>query len=210
MRKPRNGPDTQQRVLSSAQSLFAARGFAGTSLADISQACGISDGLILHHFHSKRNLYHQVLESLAEEYTRALVQANEAATSPQERLQQTLTASFNFWKQDSAYQRISLWAYLEGQTEFAEKEARLTAGLAQSVQQLQEQGLLDDRFSPMVLLTMVIGPIHFWLRYREQFRASLGLTGSSDDLDTLFLSQFIQLITEMSPKMKIASSQTGD
>ena len=96
---------------------------------------------------------------------------------------------------------MSLWAYLEGQTEFAEKEAVLTAGLAQSVRLLQEQRLLDDRFSPAVLLTLVIGPIHFWLRYREQFRMALNLTETSDELDQLFLSQLIQLVTEMLRKM---------
>ncbi len=128
MRKQRDGADTKERVLSAAQELFAEKGFSGTSLADISQKCGISDGLILHHFQSKKKLYHQVLENLAERYTLALVRAKEAATSPEGMMQQTLAASFNFWKQDSAYQRISLWAYLEGQTEIAEKEAALTAG----------------------------------------------------------------------------------
>jgi len=200
LRKPRDGQDTRQRVLLAAQELFAAKGFSGTSLADISQRCGISDGLIIHHFQSKKNLYRQVLENLAEQYTQNLVQAKESTTSPKEMMQQTLAASFNFWKQDSAYQRISLWAYLEGQTEFAEKEALLTAGLFQEVKQLQEQGLLDNRFSPVVFLTLVIGPIHFWLRYREQFKISLNLTESSDDLDQLFLNQLIQLVTEMSHK----------
>jgi AcrR family transcriptional regulator len=200
MRKQRDGEDTKRRVLSAAQALFAEKGFSGTSLGDISLRCGISDGLILHHFHSKKNLYHQVQENLAEQYTQVLVQAKEATTSPLEMMQRTLAASFNFWKQDSAYQRISLWAYLEGQTEFSEKEASLTAGLAQVVKQLQNQGFLDDRFSPVVVLTLIIGPIHFWLRYRDQFKRALHLDEASDDLDQLFLDQLIQLITEMSRK----------
>lgn len=197
MRKQRDGEDTKQRVLSTAQGLFAEKGFSGTSLADISHKCGISDGLILHHFQSKKNLYRQVLENLAEQYTQSLMQAKEATTSPEEMMRQTLAASFNFWKQDSAYQRISLWAYLEGQTEFAEKEASLTIGLVQEVKNLQEQGILDDRLSPMVFLTLIIGPIHFWLRYRDQFKAVLNLTETSDDLDQLFLGQLIQLVKEM-------------
>jgi AcrR family transcriptional regulator len=200
MRKQRDGEDTKQRVLSAAQELFAAKGFAGTSLADISHHCGISDGLILHHFQSKKNLYRQVLENLAGQYTQNLVQAKESATSPQKMIQQTLAASFNFWKQDSTYQRISLWAYLEGHTILAEKEALLTAGLFQEVKRLQEQGILDNRFSPVIFLTMVIGPIHFWLRYREQFKAILNLPEDLDELDQLFLGQLIQLIMEMSHK----------
>ncbi|MBN2146980.1 MAG: TetR/AcrR family transcriptional regulator [Anaerolineales bacterium] len=200
MRKPRDGDDTKQRVLLAAQALFAAKGFSGTSLADISRRCGISDGLILHHFQSKKNLYRQVLENLAEQYTRHLVRVRESATSPQEMMQQTLTASFDFWRQDSTYQRISLWAYLEGQTELAEKEAYLTAGLFQEVQRLQDQGIIDNRFSPVVILTLVIGPIHFWLRYREQFKVILNLSETSEALDQLFLGQLIQLVMEISAR----------
>lgn len=201
MRKQRNGEDTKQRVLTAAQELFAAKGFSGTSLSDISRRCGISDGLILHHFQSKKNLYCQVLENLAGQYTHNLVQAKESANSPQEIIQQTLAASFNFWEQDLAYQRISLWAYLEGYTELAEKEALLTAGLFQEVKRLQEQGIIDNRFSPVVFLTLIIGPIHFWLRYREHFKTILNLTEDLDELDQLFLKQLVQLVMEMSRKI---------
>lgn len=201
MRKTRDGQDTRQRVLAAAQDLFALKGFSGTSLAEISQRCGISDGLILHHFQSKKNLYRQVLENLAEQYTHNLVQAKELAVSPQELMHKTLTAAFDFWRRDETYQRISLWAYLEGQTELAEKEAHLTAGLFQEVQRLQEQGVMDNRYSPVVMLTLVIGPIHFWLRYRDQFKKILSLPESSDELDQHFLGQLIQLVMEMSRKM---------
>jgi hypothetical protein len=47
MRKPRDAEDTVERVLEAAQTLFAEKGFAGTSLAMISEKCGISDGLII-------------------------------------------------------------------------------------------------------------------------------------------------------------------
>jgi len=198
MRKQRDGEGTKQTVLATAQELFAARGFYGTSLTDISKRCGISEGLILHHFISKKMLYHQVLEDLAENYTRVLVEARESATSPNEMMWQTLEASFNFWRRDSSYERISLWAYLEGQTEFNQKEALLTSGLAQAVKQLQEQGFLTDQFSPAVLLTLIIGPIHYWLRYRDQFKAALNLTENSEDLDRLFLGQLMQLVTTVS------------
>ena len=73
MRKERDGASTKTVVLKAARQAFAARGFAGTSLAMISQACGISDGLILHHFKSKENLYRMVQEDLAAEYMAAIL-----------------------------------------------------------------------------------------------------------------------------------------
>ncbi len=202
MRKSRDGEDTKQRVLSSARELFAAKGYAGTSLADISNHCGISDGLILHHFQSKKNLYRSVLEILAREYAQIFIHAKESSASPRDMVHQTLAAAFNYWKQDSTYNRISLWSYLEGQTELADKEAQFTRGIYQEVKLLQEQGFIDDRFSPVVILTMAVGSIHFWMRFREQFKTTLDLPETPDELDQQFLNQLVQLIMEISQKPK--------
>ena len=194
MRKQRDGEDTRQRVLAAAEELFAKNGFAGTSLGEISERCGISDGLILHHFTSKRNLYRQVQEKLVNQYADLMMAARDSTSTPLDLMRQTLLTSFNYWKQDSAYQRISDWAFLEGQTDFTEKEASFTAGLAQGVARLQKEGLIDNHYSPVVLLTMVIGPIKFWLRYRERFKIALDLKESLDELDDLFITQLIQII----------------
>jgi len=204
MRKQRNAEDTKERVLAAARELFAERGFNGTPLALISQKSGISDGLILHHFETKEALYRQVLEDLAGRYGRELAQAQPAGGSPAEVMQQTLAASFNFWKHDTTYQRISLWASLEGRTELADQEAALTAALVRQVEALQAQGFIDDRFSPTVFLTMIIGPIHFWLRYRDQFKAALNLPETPDDMDQIFLEQLTSLVREMSQKTSIS------
>jgi hypothetical protein len=115
-------------------------------------------------------------------------------------MQRTLEAAFNFWKNDRTYQRISQWAALEGRTELSQQEAALTAGLVREVEQLQGQGLIDRRFAPIVFLTMIIGPIQFWLRYRDQFKAILDLSDSPEALDELFLGQLTGLVKEMSQK----------
>jgi TetR/AcrR family transcriptional regulator len=197
MRKKRDAGETRERVLAAAESEFARKGFSGTSLNDISKTSGISTGLILHHFESKQNLYHQVLEQLSNRYAQDLVYARQAAGNPAEVMEKTLTASFNFWLQDQAYRRISAWADLEGQTDLTEKEVKLTSGLAQEVTRMQQEGILDDRYHPVVFLTMVIGPIHFWVRYRDKYVAALNLSQPAEELDRLFLEQLVRLVKEM-------------
>lgn len=202
MRKQRNGDETKERVLSAAQKLFADKGFSGTSLAMISKECGISEGLILHHYRSKKNLYRQVLDNLADSYAQELAAVTKTTGNLEEMLQQSLFALFEFWKRDSTYDRISLWAYLEKQEELINKEAEITAGLARAVEELQRVGVIDDRVHPIVFLTTVIGPIHFWNRYREQYQATLNLSGTLDELDQLFIHQFTNLMNEMFFKQK--------
>lgn len=194
MRKSRDGENTKEMVLAAAKAEFAAHGYSGTSLAMIASRSGISDGLILHHFKTKKNLYHLVMEDLSRGYAEMLA----ASTGQQNQLadgaMQMMESVFNFWSQDSTYNRISLWAYLENQPDIAAEEARLTANLAGMISQLQAKGAINQEYSPFVLLTLTIGPIHFWVRYRDQFKESLNLSESMDELNEKFIQQFIQII----------------
>lgn len=61
--RPKAGSeDKRERILNEAVVLFGARGYAGTSLADIAEAAEISKAGLLHHFSTKESLFAQVLE----------------------------------------------------------------------------------------------------------------------------------------------------
>jgi len=197
VRKRRNGDDTQRRVLAAAQRAFAEKGFSATSLADISKRCGISDGLILHHFKNKSSLYHRVLENEAEKYTSMLLKSRRSATGIEQLIKQTIEQSFAFWKKDKTYNRLTLWAYLEGVTGLSDKGSALTTGFVRLLGELQDSKTIGDRFSPLVLLTVVMGSIMHWQRYREQYRRTLNLTQMPEELDRLFLDQLSDLAAEM-------------
>lgn len=197
MRKIRDGESTKEIVLAAAKQVFAERGFAGSSLAMISQKSGISEGLILHHFKSKKNLYHMVLEDLAKAYIETIYRAGQESHDFDQVSQNVLKATFKFWSNDNIYNRISLWAYLENQTELIEQETQLTAGLATMISQMQSEGKVNPQISPYALMTMTIGPIHFWTRYRDQFKETLHLDGTIDELNQSFLAQFLKLIQKI-------------
>jgi len=46
-----------RRIESAARRLFANRGYAGTSMAEIAAAAGVSKATVFHHYRSKRELY---------------------------------------------------------------------------------------------------------------------------------------------------------
>jgi AcrR family transcriptional regulator len=195
LRKKRNAQDTQSKVLGGAEKVFAAQGFDGTSLADISKASGISVGLILYHFKTKEQLYQEVLERLAARYAEVLTGLRDKNLPPPEMLREALKAVFDFWRTDRTYNRISLWSFLERREKNAASEARLTAGLASYLETMQEEGYLSKEIHPAVFLSMIIGPIHFWFRYRSRFAEILQLKGRKDELDEIFLEQFISMLT---------------
>ncbi len=55
------GRPTADRILDAAEALFAARGFAGTSVRDIANAVGLNPASLYNHFANKEALYEAVL-----------------------------------------------------------------------------------------------------------------------------------------------------
>ena len=68
----RREPDEKrERILEAAGEVFAARGFTGSTTAEIAARAGVSEGILFHHFGSKRDLFAMV----ATAYGRGLAEA---------------------------------------------------------------------------------------------------------------------------------------
>ena len=195
MRKKRDGEGTKSLIFECSEKLFAEKGFNGVSLAEISRESGISVGLILYHFKSKEKLYDEVIERISARYMGVLGGVRDKDLLPKEMISAALKAVFDFWKNDTTYHRISLWSYLEGREDTAVNEAKLTAGLAAYLKSLQADGSFPKEIEPVVFLSMIIGPIHFWFRYKTRFAEILGLKEEGEDIDGLFLKQFTGMLT---------------
>lgn len=74
--------DTPDRILAGAEQLFAARGFAGTSLSSIASAAGLGNAGLIHHFPSKAAVYRAVLEAIAADLEARDAAALDAADEP--------------------------------------------------------------------------------------------------------------------------------
>jgi TetR/AcrR family acrAB operon transcriptional repressor len=61
-RREQSSSESRTRILDAAEELFAERGFAETSLADVADRCGISRGSIPWHFTNKAGLLMAVVE----------------------------------------------------------------------------------------------------------------------------------------------------
>ena len=59
--RPRTPAPGARRIESAARRLFASRGYAGTSMAEIATAAGVSKATVFHHYRSKRALYEALL-----------------------------------------------------------------------------------------------------------------------------------------------------
>jgi AcrR family transcriptional regulator len=68
----RREPDEKrERILDAASEVFAAKGFSGATTAEIAARAGVSEGIVFHHFGSKRELFARA----AAAYGRGLAEA---------------------------------------------------------------------------------------------------------------------------------------
>jgi AcrR family transcriptional regulator len=72
---------TRAALLDEATTLFAERGYAGTSLEDVASASRVTRGAVYHHFASKQALFEAVLDLQEERATSEIVAAAGAANA---------------------------------------------------------------------------------------------------------------------------------
>ncbi|WP_455244859.1 TetR/AcrR family transcriptional regulator [Petrachloros mirabilis] len=110
-------PTSQERqagLIAAAASLFAAKGFNGTTTKEIARAAGVSEALVFKHFPTKRALYAAIL---AEKVTiHELLEAIEESADKRDDCRVfSLIAGFRIRKDvDSTLFRLLLFSALEG------------------------------------------------------------------------------------------------
>ena len=65
MQRSRDPAEKQARILEAAEALFAEQGFDQTSTMQIAERAGVSEGIIFHHFGSKKGLFQRLGENFA-------------------------------------------------------------------------------------------------------------------------------------------------
>jgi TetR/AcrR family transcriptional regulator len=111
------GLDTRERVLQVAQTLFAERGYRGTSLRDIARRIGIKAPSLLHHFPSKQQLYVAVLDRIFQGMEEAAGRLMVGRTSFQDRMRHAISDAIDFIV-DHPEQMMLLWKEFSDESGF--------------------------------------------------------------------------------------------
>jgi len=106
--------ERQASLISAAASLFAAKGFEGTTTKEIAKATGVSEALLFKHFPTKRALYAAILAEKAQ-YSGLREAVEEAANKRDDARLFTLLAGYRIRKgADPTLLRLLLFSALEG------------------------------------------------------------------------------------------------
>jgi TetR/AcrR family transcriptional regulator len=167
--------ETVERILATAEKLFAEYGFDAVSMHSIAEQAGVSKANVFHHFTSKNELYIAVLRHACRDASEHLDDLGSDDTPLAERLGKFAHAHLESLLEHSQVTRLSLRELLNDDSRqnqelaekvYGEKFARFVAILRAG----QEAGELRDDIDPAMVATVLIGANVFFFEARDVLR----------------------------------------
>ncbi len=168
-------PSSVDRILAVAETLFGEQGFDAVSMSAIAVRANVSKANIFHHFSSKNELYHAVLEKACKESRARIDMLEQAGGSFIERLAQYAALHLEGILQHSHLTRLILRDVLENGPERGQELAEQVFGrnfakLVEIIGQGQARGELRSNVDPAMVAVMLIAANVYFFEARDMLR----------------------------------------
>lgn len=203
-------PESREKILETAERLFAVGGYAGVGMRELATTVGLSKSALFHHFPNKQDLYSAVLDRSLVRIEAALLAASRVG-SPVEQLEAWIDAVVRTLSEDAPAGRLMMRALVDEapfpaivlhadaglDRDLEDFELRL-AGILERFGALLEEGIASGAFRPVSIpdtLLSVIGAITFHFSSGELGEALLGesvFSGPAVERRRREVSQFIR------------------
>ena len=154
----------REHILSAAKKLFAEHGFEKTSTLQIAREAGVSEGILFHHFGSKRGVF----EALVEDFVRAGAAAAmpEHATELTEEL--VVRGAFDFADANPALYKMLTQIGMElGDGNQTARSAIIVSAIEQQLEAAMAEGRIRDgdaNIMAQLQFAVVDGAYRAWLQ----------------------------------------------
>ena len=155
--------DTRERLLDSAMTLFAARGFYGASLANIADELGLTKQALLHHFGRKEKLYAEILARISDRMLAVIDEAQAGDGAPADQLESALLSLYRLFLHSPQEARIIMRELLDSERRADEVHSwYLKPFLDQLVDMtLSSSAKKMDRTEALALIYPVLGAMSY-------------------------------------------------
>ncbi len=200
------GEATRRRILDAAEAVFGARGYHEASITEITQRAQVAQGTFYLYFHSKREIFLQLVEDLGVQLRAAMREASRGATSRMEMERRGFAGFFAFARAHRQLYRIVQEADRVNLPTFQEYYGRLARGYARGLRAAMEAGEVRQ-MDPEALAYALIGIGHFlalrWLIWPQEEPAQDGQpageaaseTGEPPELPEQVFATLLELLT---------------
>ena len=192
--KTRDAERTKARIIQASEILFAEKGFARTTINDISQASGTSGALIIFHFKNKKNIYSAVKSALVKKYLKNKTYDLPEEGNPEAQISYIINNIFKFYQENPQMLRLANWSLLEGDIDPWPGEDELHHIFLDIISSLQQRDLIRNDLTPMNILIMICGSVHIWWEYHQHFLKHLNTTEDPVSSDKNYRDEMLRLI----------------
>jgi TetR/AcrR family transcriptional regulator len=159
------GERTAQRILDAAESLFAERGYAGTTLRDVAAAVGLRTPSLYNHFPSKESLYEAVLERGIQPVLEALSEVALQGDSSSESSRRLIRRTMGLLAQRPDLARLIQQETLAGGRHLSELLRAWIAPVFERARELVESNPAAARWEPEQIPLLVLAMYHVIVGY---------------------------------------------
>ena len=125
--------ERRRQLLDVAIERFAAKGFHATSMDEIADAAGVTKPVLYQHFHSKRQLYRELLDTVGHELLETVAASAAAETAPFQRVLAGFRAYFRFVGDNTAGFELLFGSGARRTDEFADSVRKLEETVAATI-----------------------------------------------------------------------------
>lgn len=208
MARPKtDDPAARARILEAAESLFAARGFAGAAVRDIAAAAQVNPAMIHYYFDNKESLYRAILESAAAK-VRSLLIETAVSDNTRERLTRFVDSYAAYILSHPNLARILFREMLAGGKHIkaiAQKYASVNYSLAREAiadgVRRKELRPIDVELAPISLMGMIV--------VFQFFRPIISVALGKSDYDERFIKRISAHTIDLFLKGAEASGKTS-
>lgn len=191
--------ETRAQILDAAEKAFSSHGYVGASTRKIAEGCGVSQGLLNHHFGSKRALHQAVKARLAQKLQQFLLEARPiedlAINQYPESLSAGLRVYFRFLKENPAMARLISWSELEGSQDPWGQEKLMINESLRRLQEAKDKGQIIPEIDVRTINIAAAAMVHYWSTHRDYYQKIMDWQGKSiDEIDEMYLEQILLLL----------------
>ncbi len=160
--------ERRRQLFDVALELFAERGFEAATMDEIAERAGVTKPLLYQHFPSKRGLYLELVDSVAEELLGSISEAAASAVGPRQQVEDGFAAYFRMVVTHEAAFRL-LYGSRPADDELGVALRRVEDAIAVAIDPLIAAGLGDEhrRFLAYAVVGMAEGASRHWIETRS-------------------------------------------
>jgi AcrR family transcriptional regulator len=183
----------REQLLDVALRLFAARGFAATTMDEIAAAAGVTKPLLYQHFASKRALYLELVDSVARDMLLAISGATSEASGPRQQVEAGFAAYFDLVVTHQDAFRVLFGSDLPDDPEMSRALRRVEDAVAEAVYALIDAGLDSEhrRLLAYAVVGMATGASRHWLA------SGSGTAAGSPESDALEAARLSKRVSDL-------------